>query len=165
MTYSPVQTIYHIIKQAWTYLKELKITSTITELEINDRSKSKKFPLHLTIQNNPWVKEGIIKYIKLTENKKSNQNLCHKTQKSHHYVIIQEKWKHTCIKTCRQTHTEVLLGIVANWKQLQMLMIYKWINTLVHSCNGILFGNKKQWTTDTYKNTDGNQKHHAMWKK
>ena len=36
---------------------------------------SGKFPHSPTIQNNPWVKEEIRKYIKLLENKTWNQNL------------------------------------------------------------------------------------------
>ena len=39
----------------------------------------------------------------------------------------------------------------------------KW--DLVYSYNGILFRNKKEWSTDTCDNIDGSWKHDAEWKK
>ena len=36
---------------------------------------------------------------------------------------------------------------------------------MVHPYNGMLPGNKKEWTTDTHNNMDESQKNYAEWKK
>lgn len=41
----------------------------------------------------------------------------------------------------------------------------EWVNNTVYPCNGILFGHKKQWSTNTYYHRDGLWKHYSEWKK
>ena len=68
-------------------------------------------------------------------------------------------------KTCTWMFVAAALIITNTWKQLKF-RFNGWtdIQTVVHPCHGILFSNKKKWTTNT-GNLDSSQRRYVEWKR
>ena len=55
------------------------------------------------------------------------------------------------------THKTETTQMSINWKMNEQ--------NVVHLYNGVLFNNKKEWSTDTYYHINKPQEHYAWWKK
>lgn len=65
---------------------------------------------------------------------------------------------------CKHHSQAALFFISKKWKQHKCPSPDEWIN-VAWPYNGILFGNTKDWSTDTSYNIDRHWKHYGKWKK
>ena len=69
-------------------------------------------------------------------------------------------------QTCTQMFIATLSLIAKKWKLPRCPSTDEWMNTMLFNpYNGILFGDKKEWSTDTYYNMDAPWKHCGKWRK
>ena len=66
--------------------------------------------------------------------------------------------------TCTWVYMVALFTIAKRWKQPKYPSVDEWINNLWYIYNGILFGDKKEWSTDWCYNMDEPTKYDT-WKK
>ena len=83
------------------------------------------------------------------------------TQQSHSYVEPKEMKTDVHVKTYTQIFKAALF-IRQKWKEVYQQINEKYI---IHTYNGILFGNKKEYSTNTCYNMDKSSEHCVKWKK